>query len=198
MLPIETRSLSRPPETDAARPGVLTGYAALYDSPSEVLAERGRVFREVVRRGAFAAALAGGDVFALWQHGTRGGAGSRPPLGRTPDTLRLFDDPLGLRFELTLPETAADVREAVARRDVRGMSFGFPNGSARDRWSVRDGGPFRELLGVDLVEISLVMEPAYRGTSVGVRDTSGVVIPAPSLSVPLARLRLAESNSSGR
>ncbi len=192
---METRSLATPPTSDGRR---LSGYAARFNEPSQVLAERGKVFREVILPGAFARSLTApprGSVVALWNHGRD----NRPPLGRShtrtapAPTLRLWEDADGLRFELDLPESAADVREAVERGDVWGMSFGFaPN--AKDRWSTRDGVPRREVLDLDLWEVSVVVDPAYPTTSVGLRDRSTIAVPesAPTLSVARARLALAD------
>jgi uncharacterized protein len=171
---MEIRTLPTPPKADGRR---VTGYAARFNSPSEVLSERGKVFRETLLPGAFARSLKTpprGDVLALWQHGRDG----RPPLGRTSaETLRLWEDAEGLAFELVLPESAADVREAVSRRDVRGMSFGF--GPTRDRWTVRDGMQHHEISELDLYEVSLVITPAYPSTSVEARDRSAIVVPEP-------------------
>lgn len=186
---METRTLKTPVEVDPATPNRVRGYAAVFNSPSEVLAERGRVFREVVLPGAFTRSLAR-DVFALWNHGKDG----RPPLGRTAaGTLRLSEDARGLAFELDLPASAGDVREAIARGDVYGMSFGFKG--ERDRWFHKDGGTWRELSDLTLTEISVVILPAYPGTSVEVRDRSAVAVPEPGpdrLAVARRRLQIAE------
>lgn len=187
---LEIRSLQTPLEVDAERPNTVRGYAAVFNSPSEVLAEDKRVFRELVLPGAFRRSIATRDVLALWNHGIDG----RPPLGRnTAGTLRLSEDERGLRFELDLPDTAADVRQAIARRDVWGMSFGFPKANVRDRWFRKDGQQWRELQDLDLAEVSVVIHPAYPATSV--RDVSAAVPPAagPDLAARARRvLMLAE------
>jgi HK97 family phage prohead protease len=180
---MERRALDAPPAVAGRK---VTGYAARFNTPSELLAENGKRFREVILPGAFTRSLAApprGDVLALWNHGADG----RPPLARTPGTLRLWEDAEGLAFEFELPASAEDVREAVERRDVRGMSFGFAR-DARDRWSVRDGVQLREVLDAPLFEISLTARPAYPSTSVEARDLSGLDVPAPGLS-PIARAR---------
>lgn len=184
---MEIRSLATPPTLDPARPNRVRGYAAVFNSPSEILAERGRVFREVILPGAFQRSIASADVLALWQHGLD----ARPPLGRTAaQTLRLFEDAKGLAFELDLPDSAADVREAIARRDVWGMSFAMRN--EKDRWSRRDGRDWREVSDLDLKEISVVIIPAYPATSVGFRDTSTIAIPEPGPDLTARARRLLE------
>ena len=188
---MEIRSLATPPKIDG---GKVTGYAARFNSPSRVLAERGKVFREVILSGAFTRTLVSpplGDVVALWDHGKSG----RPPLGRTPTTLRLWEDAEGLAFELSLPNAAGDIREAVERGDVSGMSFGF--GPFKDRWSNSGGTAFRELIEVGITEISLVIHAAYPTTSVEVRDRSAVAVPdlaGVPLSVSRRRQQLTELN----
>lgn len=162
-MPMEIRTLPEPPRLSGR---LVTGYAARFGIASEVLAERNRVFREVLEPGAFRSSLASqtADILALWNHGKDG----RPPLGRMPGTLRLWEDAQGLGYELQLPDTAADVREAIDRRDVRGMSFGF--GKATDRWAYRDGMAWRSITDLQLFEISFTPVPAYPGTSIESRS----------------------------
>ena len=140
----------------------LVGYAAVFDSPTTIT-EQGRTFTEVIRHGAFKRAVnaAGADIIATFNHDP-----SRV-LGRTSaGTLQLSEDGRGLRFEVQLPDHAADVREMVARGDVRGASFTFsprPNG---EKWT----GTTRELTDLYVVELGPVTMPAYRDTSVGLRS----------------------------
>ncbi len=114
------------------------GYAAVFDRP-----DRGG---DVVRPGAFAASLKrGGSVPLLWQH-----APARP-IGRI-DYLK--EDRRGLRVIGQLSEGAAG-REAAAllkEGTVRGLSFGYRVREAKGE------GP-RELMRVELVEVSLVTFP---------------------------------------
>lgn len=190
---MQTRSLKHSPTVDPANPYRVRGYFARFNETSRQIAERGQTFRESILPGAFAATLRSppaGDVVALWNHGTDG----RPPLGRTGSgTLRLWEDAQGLAFELDLPHSAADVREAVARGDVWGGSFGMRN--ERARWSTRDGGPFREVAALDLVEVSLVIHPAY--PTAGVR-AAGTAVEVPDLyPMDLAAARLALAAAGG-
>ena len=97
---------------------------------------------DVVRRGAFAASLrAGGAVPLLWQH--RSGA----VVGMIET---LAEDARGLRVvaRVTHP-TAAGL---VARGALTGLSFGYRVRAAR-------AGRLRELLALDLAEVSLVARP---------------------------------------
>jgi HK97 family phage prohead protease len=152
----ETRSIQARYETpDGNR---LVGYAAVWDSPTEIT-EWGKTFNETIRRGAFARSLKDNpDVVCCVHHDeTR-------ILGRTTSgTLKLNEDIHGLRFEVDLPQHAHDIRELVQRGDLSGASFRFE--ARADRWD----GNSRELLDVDLFHVSVVVHPAYRQTSVSVR-----------------------------
>ena len=146
----------------------LTGYAAVFNSEA-VLGD----FSEVIRQGAFAKSLAtGSNIRALYQHDgtallgtTRGG------------TLQLRETPQGLAFELALPDTShgKDLAILVGRGDVAGCSFGFRVAPGGDRWEQRGATLVRELLNVDLVEITLTSDPAYQDTTVAMRSRSASV-----------------------
>ena len=110
------------------------GYASVFDR-----VDRGG---DVVRAGAFAASLAERRaVPLLWQH--------RP--GAVVGVIEtLSEDALGLRVvaRVTHPTAAA----LVARGALTGLSFGYRVKAARG------AGP-RELLALDLAEVSLVAAP---------------------------------------
>jgi len=97
---------------------------------------------DVVRRGAFARAVAKGPVPLLREHR----AGS--PIGRVDV---LGEDRRGLRVIARV--------ERGAVREGMGLSFGYRVRSAR-------GDAPRELLDVELVEVSLVAVPMQPGARV--------------------------------
>lgn len=137
--------------------GKLTGYAAVFDAPAD-LGE----FIETVKPGAFRRTLINADVRALYDHERQA------ILGRTPKTLHLREDERGLAFELDLPDTqlGRDLVVLVERGDVGGCSFGFRCAVGGDRWETRSGRMHRELVDVELHEITLTAWPAYRETEV--------------------------------
>jgi uncharacterized protein len=151
----------KPAEGDT--PPQITGYAAVFDSPSEVLFG---FFREIIKPGAFKSSISGGDVRALWQHDTS------MVMGRTKaGTLSLEEDSRGLKINITPPDTqwAKDAVETMKRGDVDQMSFGFS--TLNDNWTKDDQGfQLRELLEVELFEVSPVTFPAYPDTTVAVRS----------------------------
>lgn len=143
---------------------IIQGYAAIYDAESSELG----YFREVYRAGCFAESLSN-DIRALVDHD------SARIIARTANgTLALFDEPVGLRAEIAPSNTQAgrDISESVRRGDVDGMSLGFY--VVDDKWSMKDGAPFRELLKVDLFDVSIVTFPAYESTTAYVRGIESV------------------------
>jgi HK97 family phage prohead protease len=148
-------------ETRAEQGDVITGYAAVYNSDSVDLG----FFTEVIRPGAFSRAVKDGqDVRALLDHNTG------KIIGRTKaGNLTLQEDEQGLRVTLH-PIDTEDGRTALAwvrSGVVDGFSFGFE--TVADKWGTKEGRAYRELLDVNLFEVSLVAFPAYPGTSASVR-----------------------------
>lgn len=150
-------------------PGVLTGYAAVFDRPAD-LGE----FTETVKPGAFTRSLESPDgIFALYDHERRsvlGRCGSK--------TLRLTQDAKGLQFEVDLPDTTIgrDLAALVERGDVSGCSFAFLTPKDGDKWEMRSGKMHRELVAVDLKEITITPTPAYADTTVAKRSMPGVQV----------------------
>ena len=124
------------------------GYAAIFDR-----VDRGG---DVVRAGAFGGALAAG-VPLLWQHGPSSVIGT---------VERLAEDARGLRVIGRVSVRTAAGREAAAALRagaVDGLSFGYRVKAARGGGA--GSGP-RELLALDLVEVSLVSHPMQDGARV--------------------------------
>jgi len=138
-----------------------SGYAAMFDSPSEPLP-----FTEIIAPGAFKRSLSSrNDVKLLWNHETGTVLGST-----RAGTLQLVEDAQGLKAIATLPDTQAgrDAATLIKRGDVANMSFGFTVPKGGDSWSV--DGQMRTLNSVRLHEVSIVAFPAYQATSVSIRS----------------------------
>ena len=152
-------------------PTTIRGYAIKFNSETTI----GGYFRESIKPEAVADDIQAQDVRALWNHN------SDYPLGRTMnDTLKLSKDSTGLLFEITPPDTSwgRDALESVRRGDVSGMSFGFF--VKADKWSQQDKPlPLRELLEIELLEVSPVTFPAYPSTSAKVRSAEEVLSEMP-------------------
>lgn len=141
----------------------LVGHAAIYNSPSQDLGG----FIEIVRPGAFTRTLkTDRDPLALVQHMPQLVLGRR-----SAGTLRLQEDQRGLAFEIDVPNTTAarDLLVSVERGDVRGASFAFSTPKGGDKWEMRGDQVVRELVDVDLHEITVTAQPAYLDTTVARR-----------------------------
>jgi len=153
----------------------LVGLAAVFDKPSQDLGG----FVEVVRRSAFTRTLKSDrDPLALVQHMPQLVLGRR-----SAGTLRLAEDERGLTFDIDVPDTTAarDLLVSVERGDVKGASFAFTTPEDGDRWSVRGEQVVRELVDVDLHEITITATPAYLDTTVARRSFELKFAPAPRL-----------------
>jgi HK97 family phage prohead protease len=153
----ETRTIDVNVENLDTRGKVIHGYAAVYNTLSEDL---GGGRRERIAPGAFAGVV-GGDVRALLNHDPN------EVLGRTKSgTLRLFDEPRGLRFELDLPDSplGENMRSAVKRGDIDGASFQFEVGD--ESWD----GDVRTVQTIKaLHDVTLATYPAYPAASIELR-----------------------------
>lgn len=160
---IDARLEVRADGAGAGEKVVIEGYGALFDKEADLY-----WFREVIRPGAFTTTLKDADVRALFNHDPNF------VLGRNKSgTLRLREDTRGLRYDFDPPATAAakDVVELIRRGDVTQSSFGFR--TLKDRWTFSDNPnepALRELLEVELFDVSPVTFPAYPDTVVGVRS----------------------------
>ncbi len=147
--------------------GEIQGYAAVFNQVAEIWPG----FREVIRPGAFARAIEeGADVRALFNHDPNFVLGRRGS-----GTLAVNEDEHGLRYVVQPPaaQWAVDLQETIGRGDVNQSSFAFV--ARLERWTqdAENGFSLRELLDVDLIDVSPVTYPAYEGTSVGLRSAVG-------------------------
>jgi HK97 family phage prohead protease len=158
MAKIETRVNTTQFEIREAENGngmTFTGYAAVFDSPSQPLP-----FIERIAPGAFKRSLnARNDIKMLWNHDTGAILGST-----RAGTMRLEEDSVGLRVTADLPDTSVgrDAAYLLKRGDVSSMSFGFSVPKGGDDWVSENE---RVLNSVRLHEVSIVAFPAYEGTT---------------------------------
>ncbi len=123
----------------------LAGYAAIFDAPDNG--------GDIVRKGAFARA-AKAALPLLWQHDT----------GRRIGFVEsLFEDERGLRV-------IAQIDDGVPVRTGAGLSFGY---RVRGMTAAKGDRTYRELIDLDLIEISVVthpMQPLARVLAVEIPD----------------------------
>ncbi len=164
---IERRTF--PPEMrvdDAGKQTKLIGYAALFDSLSEVMWGS----REKIQKGAFTESIQKDDVRMLWNHDPNF------VLARNRSgTLILREDEKGLYFEAVPPDTqwAKDLMVTIKRGDVSQNSFGFV--IQDDGWE-GEKKEIRVLKRVKLYDVSPVTYPAYPDTQVWVRNKGNVYV----------------------
>lgn len=129
----------------APAPLRFAGYAALFD-----IADAGR---DTIRRGAFARTLAerSAPLPLYWQHR------SDQPIGEIE---AIAEDARGLRVIARIDRPDSRAAMLLAKGEVSGLSFGFRTRAARQS----DAG--RELLEIDLFEVSLVTHPLQHGARV--------------------------------
>lgn len=179
-------------------PGTAYGYAAVFELNSVDLGG----FQERIKPGAFRDVLSQ-DVRALKNHD------ANFLLGRSNGkvrSLRMYEDHLGLRVEIDLPDTqiGRDTATEITTGLLDGMSFSFITDN--DEWDYSGDIIQRTILHVrELYDVGPVAYPAYTDTSVAMRSLdrnrpvwkrdSGSEVPPPPLIVPLsvyeARLRVA-------
>jgi HK97 family phage prohead protease len=123
-----------------ASPTRFAGYAALFD-----IADAGR---DTIRRGAFARTLAGRTepLPLYWQH--------------RPDQAigvieHVSEDARGLRVIARINRPHSRAAQLLAAGEVNGLSFGFRTRAARQ------SAAGRELIEIDLFEVSLVTHPLH-------------------------------------
>lgn len=158
----------------------IIGHAAVFNQLSEDLGG----WREQIAPGAFADAIAGDDVRALFNHDPN------YILGRNKaGTLSLAEDVRGLAIELEPPDTQAgrDLIVSLQRGDVSQMSFGFRVRAQGQNWGEdEDGNIVRTLTAVKLFDVSPVVYPAYPQTDVGLASLRHYLELKP---VPLSLMR---------
>lgn len=160
---VELRSFDNPESR------TVTGYAAVFESPSEDLG-----FIEVIKRGAITQELIDScDVFAKFNHDdTKILARSNNGVG----SLRLSVDDHGLRYEFEAPHTdlGDTLLENIRRGEITQSSFAFAidlDDHTAQRWEKRNGTLYRTVNKIAyLYDVSPVWQPAYTATTVDKRS----------------------------
>ncbi|AWM17823.1 HK97 family phage prohead protease [Bacillus inaquosorum] len=147
--------------SDDEGPKVISGYALKFGTRSHNL---GGFIEMIDKRALDQTDMS--DVRALIDHDPS------KILGRTSaGTLKLEVDDIGLRFDVTLPNTqyASDLYENLRVGNISNCSFGFMLGKDGDSFT-RDqetGLPLRSLRNISkLTDVSVVTYPAYEDTDV--------------------------------
>lgn len=150
---------------DDKEPRKIVGKPAVFNVLSQDLGG----FRERILSGAFTKTLQESNVKSLWNHDPNYVFGSRKA-----GTLDIRETEFGLEFEAVPPDTtwSRDFLTSIERGDVDQMSFMFR--TVKDRWILDENDEvIRELVEVQLFEVSPVTFPAYPQTSVSMRSAFG-------------------------
>jgi len=171
-----------PAEIRADDEGVrVSGYAAVFGQEADI----GGMFREVIEKGAFAEAVGRDDVVFLIEH-------EDLPLARTRSgTLTLREDDNGLFMETSLDASDPDVGRIIPkmkRGDLDKMSFAFR--SEVQEWDDTQDPPLRTIKKASLFDVSIVTQPAYDGTDIGLRSLEAHRQDAKQKNFSAARSRL--------
>lgn len=146
---------------DDLRPRVI-----LHPIVFDVKSDRLMFFREIIRPEAIDRTLREKtDVRALVDHDPS------KILGRlSAGTLQLTKERRGVRAEIDPPNTsyARDLIVSVRRGDITGGSFSFR--VITDQWHIENGEEIRDVLDMEVYEVSAVTFPAYPQTAAALRS----------------------------
>ena len=158
----------------------IIGYAVKWDSRSNPI---WGLFQEQFRKGAFQKSLSNQEVVATWQHRME------EVLGRTPGTLTVAEDEVGLRYEIDPPSWAERHIETIERGDVRGSSFIFR--AIKEEWDESDPDmALRTVTEASLFEVCPVTIPAYPQSVASARSAEDVFESRASVSESAVELEL--------
>ena len=142
---------------------IIQGYAVVFDAWADVRSW-GESWKECIRKGAFTQSLKENNILALYNHDFNN------VLARKDVNMKLVEDDKGLYFEIELPDTTQgnDLYELIDKGIVNQCSF---SGYVRKNlWSEDDGGNvLREILEIDLIEITITPIPVYEVTEAEVK-----------------------------
>lgn len=137
------------------------GYINVTERESEMLysKNRGKWFKEVVKKGAFSKALAENrSIPLLFEHDF-----GKELANTSTGTLELREDNIGLRFDAVI--TDEKVYNDIKNGKINSCSFGF-HAKDQEFIDVNTRLEKRYLKEIELVECSLVRNPAYVGSLV--------------------------------
>ena len=166
-MDIETRNFAAPEIRADDNQKNAAGIAAPFEAYSHDFGD----WREKIAKGAFKRSLeeaAAGDVnlFCLWAHDMS------QPLGSTRGgKLTLEEREDGLYFDADISRMTPIMRGALEDNDL-GVSIGFR--VRKDTWETIEEGDLtryeRTLEDIELLEVSLLVNPAYPQTSAAMRS----------------------------
>ena len=154
---------------------IVSGYAVVFNSLSELMQKDGIVFREIIKPEAITQeVIDNSDILCLLNHNEEKVL-ARSNKGK--GTLKLQLDEKGVSFEFELPNSplGEEVEEGIKRGDLSFCSFSFTIAEGGDNWEIQQDGTYlRTITDIkQLFDVSIVWHPAYEETNVEV-DTRGL------------------------
>lgn len=149
----------------------IEGYVNITNTPSDViLSEDGEPFTEKIEKGAFKKALdqQQNDINLLFEHD------KAMILASTKNgSLELAEDEKGLFIKATLLKSklSEHIYELISKNFLEGMSFGFICKEA-EMDTDENGNVQRVVKNLQLIEVSIVQQPAYNDTTLSTRSKS--------------------------
>nr|WP_246432716.1 HK97 family phage prohead protease [Rhizobium leucaenae] len=133
----------------------MVGYALRWHEPA-FIRDGGRCFEERFVKNAFTRSIAAGRVNLCLDHDRNAVVAKQ-----SDGTLSLVEDAHGLRIDALAADTdIGDVAlNAVRGRSRAGLSVGFERPVSR--WANTSDGRQRVVIDCDLIEVSIVRNPAY-------------------------------------
>jgi len=166
---LHTRSI----ETDySLKDNILEGYSIVFDQPSKLIISElvNLPVIETIRSNSITQqTINNSDIFFLFNHKK-----DRMPLARSKygkGTLQTSIDSKGVHFRFKIKSSDSDVIEAVENGDLDGCSFGFYAEDDGIKLQRTSDSIKQDVIKIKkLTDFSIVMNPAYEQTTVGVRD----------------------------
>ena len=147
----------------------IRGYAIVFNSPSEVLIEGGKRFKEVILPSAITyQTLENSDIKFTIEH-DREKLLARQRKGK--GTLSTRITPKGIMYQIESPHTADGnfAVEMIKRGDISGASFAFV--ISGDRWEKKGGENIRYVTKISRIyDMTITADPAYNTTTAYVRS----------------------------
>ena len=161
-------------EEDEERGAVITGYPIVFEQETDM-----GFCREIIDAGSMGDGSVLRDVALLANHDFGMIPLARSRRNNDNSTMKLTPDQKGVAMRAVLDvmnnPRAKEAYSAVNRGDITGMSFAFIVNE--ERWSDLDTDkPLRRIMSFSwLPEVSLVTNPAYKGTSVQAASEDGTL-----------------------
>ena len=161
-------------EEDEERGAVITGYPIVFEQETDL-----GFCREIIDAGSMGDGSVLRDVALLANHDFGMIPLARSRRNNDNSTMKLTPDQKGVAMRAVLDvmnnPKAKEAYSAVSRGDITGMSFAFIVNE--ERWTELDTDkPLRRIMSFSwLPEVSLVTNPAYKGTSVQAASEDGTL-----------------------